>query len=168
MLTITVYIIVTMLPASKYKPPSLNRILVIDDLPITSLGFQAIFRRINPFALVEYSENIFSALSSGAYDNTLFDLVITGSLQENFSERLQLAVAGLKKKFGDSRVMIYSSSYDPVIIEKMEAAGIDAYVHRSEPIEEIGRVYCKLVKGERYVSEIFHTLYYEYEQRTRK
>lgn len=153
---------------SHHQPAALDRILVIDDLPIIPLAFQEVFRGINPSAIVEYSENIFSALSSRAYANTLFDLVITGSLQESFSEHLQQAVSELKKKFGEPKVMIYSSSYDPVIIEKMEATGIDAYVHKYESIEEIRKTYCRLAKGEFYISDIFHTLYYEYGQGVRK
>jgi DNA-binding NarL/FixJ family response regulator len=147
---------------------SLNKILVIDDLPIIPLAFQEVFRGINESAVVEYSENIFSALSAKIYANTYFDLVITGSLQDNFSESLQQAVTELKKKFRNPRVMIYSSSYDPIIIEKMTTTGIDAYVHKYESIEEIGNAYVHLSKGEPFVSEIFHTLYYEYGQGLRK
>jgi DNA-binding NarL/FixJ family response regulator len=149
-------------------PVSLNKILVIDDLPIIPLAFQEVFRVINESAVVEYSENIFSALSAKIYANTFFDLVITGSLQDNFSESLQQAVTELKKKFRNPRIMIYSSSYDPVIIEKMTATGIDAYVHKYESIEEIRNAYTHLTKGAPYVSEIFHTLYYEYGQGLRK
>jgi len=153
---------------TNHKPGTLDRILVIDDLPIIPLAFQEVFRGINPLAKVEYSENIFSALSSRAYANVMFDLVITGSLQDNFSEHLQQAVSELKKKFGEPKVMVYSSAYDPVIIEKMEPTGIDAYVHKYESIEEIRKTYCRLAKGESYISEIFHTLYFEYGQGVRK
>jgi DNA-binding NarL/FixJ family response regulator len=150
------------------KPTPLDKILVIDDLPLIPLAFQEVFRAINKSAKVEYSENIFSALSARIYANAVFDLVITGSLQDNFSEQLQQAVTELKKKFGNPRIMLYSSAYDPVIIEKMAATGIDAYVHKYESIEEIRKAYIHLGKGESYVSEIFHTLYYEYGQGVRK
>lgn len=149
-------------------PTSLDRILVIDDLPLIPLAFQEVFRGINKLAVVEYSENIFSALSARAYANATFDLVITGSLQDNFSEHLQQAVTELKKKFGAPLIMVYSSAYDPVIIEKMAATGIDAYVHKYESIEEIRKAYVHLGKGSPYVSEIFHMLYYEYGQGVRK
>jgi DNA-binding NarL/FixJ family response regulator len=157
------------MPAANQKPASLDKILVIDDLPLIPLAFQEVFRAINKLAIVEYSENIFSALSCKAYANASFDLVITGSLlQDNFSEHLQQAVTELKKKFGDSRVMLYSSAYDPVIIEKMAGTGIDAYVHKYESIEEIRKAYARLAKGESYISEIFRTLYYDYGQGVRK
>ncbi len=155
------------MPVAK-KPASLNKILVIDDLPLIPLAFQEVFRAINKSAIVDYSENIFSALSCRAYASAVFDLVITGSLQDCYSEQLQQAVTELKKKFGNSRIMLYSSSYDPVIIEKMPETGIDAYVHKYESIEEIRKAYARLVKGESYISEIFHTLYYEYGQGVRK
>jgi DNA-binding NarL/FixJ family response regulator len=146
----------------------LDRILVIDDLPLIPLAFQDVFRSVNPAAMVEYSENVFTALSAEAYANTSFDLVITGSLQENYSTSLQQAVTELKKRFGHPLVMIYSGNYDPQIIEKMNAAGIDAYVHKYEPIEEIRKAYQQLSRGETIVSDIFHTLYYEYGYGVRK
>lgn len=151
-----------------HKPGFPERILVIDDLPIIPLAFQEVFRGVNPAAKVEFSENIFSALSSRTFANCQFDLVITGALQENYSDQLQQAVTELRKKFGEPKIMLYSSAYDPVIVEKMEAIGIDAYVHKYESIEEIRKTYCRLAKGESYVSEIFHTLYYEYGQGVRK
>ena len=150
------------------KPTPLDRILVIDDLPLIPLAFQEVFRAINKSAKVEYSENIFSALSARAYANAVFDLIITGSLQDNYSEQLQQAVTELKKKFGNPLVMVYSSAYDPVIIEKMTETGIDAYVHKYESIDEIRKAYIRLGKGTSHVSEIFHTLYYEYGQGVRK
>ncbi len=151
-----------------HKATPLNRILVIDDLPLIPLAFQEVFRAVNPSALVEYSENIFSALSSKAYANTSFDLVITGSLQDQYSANLQQAINELRRRFNEPLIMIYSSAYDPVIIEKMPSAGIDAYVHKYEPIEEIRKAYEQLSQGEAYISSIFHTLYYEYGHGVRK
>ena len=157
-----------MTSVSNHKPGFPDRVLVIDDLPLIPLAFQEVFRGINPSVKVDFSENVFSALPSRTFATAQFDLVITGSMQESFSENLQQAVTELKKKFGDPKVMLYSSSYDPVIIEKMAAAGIDAYVHKYESIEEIRKAYCRLAKGESYISGIFHTLYYEYGQGVRK
>jgi DNA-binding NarL/FixJ family response regulator len=150
------------------KPISLDRILVIDDLPLIPLAFQEVFRTINPSATVRYSENVFTALSAKEYANAMFDLVITGSLEERFSDNLQMAVTELKKKFGRPQIMVYSSAYDPLIIEKMAATGIEAYVHKYESIAEIKKAYTHLTSGEAYISEIFHTLYYEYGQGVRK
>jgi DNA-binding NarL/FixJ family response regulator len=139
-----------------------DRILVIDDLPLIPLAFQEVFRSLNPAATVDYSENIFTALSSKAYANTSFDLVITDSLQDNFSKNMQQAVSELKKRFGQPLIMIYSSAYDPLIIEQMGGVGIDAYVHKYESIDELRKAYAELSKGEVYISGIFHTMYYQY------
>jgi DNA-binding NarL/FixJ family response regulator len=147
---------------SQQKATALDRILVIDDLPLIPLAFQEVFRTINPSARVEFSENVFSALSAKTYANTHFDLVITDSLQDGFSTSLQQAVTELKKRFGQPRIMIYSSAYDPLIIEKMSQAGIDAYVHKYESIDEIRKAYQHLSAGNSYVSGMFHTLYYDY------
>ena len=140
----------------------LDRMLVIDDLPMIPLAFQEVFRAINASAVVEYSENIFSALSAKGFANTAFDLVITGSFQDRYSTSLEQAITELRNRFGQPRIMIYSSSYDPQIIEKMPEAGIDAYVHKLEPIEEIRKAYQHLSQGEPFVSAIFHALYYDY------
>jgi DNA-binding NarL/FixJ family response regulator len=150
----------------KAAPP--DRILVIDELPLIPVAFQELLRALNPSATVEYSENIFTALSAKAYADTSFDLVITDSFQDHFSKNLEQAVSELKKRFGNPLIMIYTSAYDPVIIEKMTPAGIDAYVHKYESIEEIRKTYTELSKGATYISGIFHTLYYEYGRRLRK
>ena len=153
---------------SNHKVTPLDRILVIDDLPLIPLAFQEVFRTVNPNVRVEYSGNIFTALSAKVWASTVFDLVITGSLQDNYSANLQQAVTELRKRFGQPLIMIYSSSYDPIIIEKMTTTGIDAYVHKYESIQEILRAYEQLSKGEAYISSIFHTLYYEYGHGLRK
>jgi len=145
-----------------HKPGFPDRILVIDDLPIIPLAFREIFRGINSSVTVEYSDNIFSALSSRTFADTRFDLVVAGSLQVDFPGHLQQAVSDLKKKFGEPKIMVYSSDYDPAIIRHMAEMGIDAYVHRFEPIGEVRKTYCLLADGASYVSQIFHTLYYEY------
>ena len=147
---------------TNYNIPPLDRILVIDDLPMIPLAFQEVFRGINASAVVEYSENVFSALSAKKYDDTTFDLIITGSFQDHFSSSLQQAVTELRSRFGRPRIMIYSSAYDPQIIAEMTEAGIDAYVHKFEPIEEIRKACQHLSRGEPFISAIFHTMYYDY------
>jgi DNA-binding NarL/FixJ family response regulator len=142
---------------SLYNATPLDRILVIDDLPLIPIAFQEVFRTVNPSAKVEYSGNVFNALSARSYANTTFDLVITGSFAPE-----------LKKRFGQPRIMIYSSTYDPLIIEKMIETGIDAYVHKFESPEEIVKAYQQLAAGQPFVSGMFHTLYYDYGYGARK
>lgn len=153
---------------SQHKAAPLDRILVIDELPLIPLAFQEVFRTVNPSARVEYSENIFTALGSKTFAGAGFDLVITGPFQDRFSTSLQQAVTELKKCFGDPLVMIYSNAYDPLIIEKMAEAGIDAYVHKYESIDEIRNAYQQLAAGRPFVSGMFHTLYYDYGYGVRK
>src|ERR1700749_4695923 len=150
------------------KATSLDRILVIDDLPIIPLAFQDIFRSINPAAIVEYSENVFTALSAKALANVRFDLIITGSLSDSWSDHFHQAITELKRRFGNPLIMVYSGSYDPVIIEKMTDTGIDAYVHKYESIEEIRKAYTTLSDGQPFISGIFHTLYFDYGHGVRK
>jgi DNA-binding NarL/FixJ family response regulator len=148
--------------------PYLISILVIDEIPLIPVGLQEVFRTIHPAIRVEYTDSVFKALSSREYENKSFHLVILGSDEEKSSESLLLHATELRKRFGQPLIMIYSSAYDPVIIEKMSTTGIDAYVHKYESIQEILRAYEQLSKGEPYVSSIFHTLYYQYGHSVRK
>src|SRR5258708_40158037 len=101
----------------------LDKILVIDDMPLVAPAFQEVFRQVNDAASVEYTENILTALSSKKVEHTPFDLIISGSFPDTVSENLRAPVAELKKKFGTARIMVYASTYDPLIIEKMEESG---------------------------------------------
>jgi DNA-binding NarL/FixJ family response regulator len=140
----------------------MNNILVIDEVPTIALGLQEIFRTISNGIRVEQVENVFTALSSRSYEGKKFDLIIIGEQTGHPSENLPRTITECKNRFGSNRVMIYSSNYDHAIIEKMEESGIDAYIHKYEPIEEIRKAYACLKAGEGYISGIFHTLYYEY------
>jgi len=143
-------------------PPSLDKVLVIDEMPLVSLAFQEVFRTINTAATVAYTESIFTALSAREYADMDFGLVIAGSLPDHYSQDLALSVAEIRQRFAKARVMIYAIQYDPQIIENMEAAGISAYVHKYEPLDEIRKTYTRLSAGQSHVSEIFRTLYHEY------
>jgi len=143
-------------------PVNPDKILVIDEMPIVSLAMQEIFRMVNIAAVVEYTDNIFTALSSATYQSSGFDLIIIGSQQDVFPDNLHELIEELKGRFRKARIMLFAAIYDPAIIEKMEVSGIDAYVHKYEPLEEIRKTYMRLSAGESYISAIFRTLYSEY------
>lgn len=146
----------------------LNNILVIDEVPAIAVGLQEIFRFFhNPIGL-EYTDNLFTALSSKSYEGKKFDLLIIGEQTDRPSANLPQSIAELKSRFGPCRIMLYTPNYDHALIEKMEEAGIDAYVHKYEPIEEIRQAWSHLLAGEGYISAIFHTLFYEYSLRLDK
>ena len=140
----------------------LDYILVIDEMPPVSLGLQVVFRTINPSVRIEHTDSIFTALSSKSYQDKVFDLIIIGSQPGSIPESLRQSVEGIKERFGKARIMLYTATYDHYIIEKMEELGIDAYIHKYEDIDEIRYAYTRLSAGERYISGIFHTLYFEY------
>jgi DNA-binding NarL/FixJ family response regulator len=140
----------------------MDRILVIDDLPLIATAFQEVFRSINPSTSVAYCENIYSALSSKNYAGVAFDLVILGSAHERWSAGLDQGIRELKDRFGGPALLLYSEIYEPAIIAGMKAAGIDAYVHRHESIGEIREACHRLSAGTPYISGIFRTLYYDY------
>jgi DNA-binding NarL/FixJ family response regulator len=146
----------------------MNNILVIDEVPTIALGLQEIFRPINYGIKVEQVENIFTALSSRSFEGKKFDLIIIGEQSGHSTENLPRTITECKARFGNSMIMIYSSNYDHAIIEKMEESGINAYIHKYEPIGEIWKAYTCLLAGEGYISSIFHTLYYEYSLRLDK
>ncbi|HMH23325.1 MAG TPA: hypothetical protein VK563_16180 [Puia sp.] len=139
-----------------------DKILVIDEMPIVSLAMQEIFRTVNTAAVVEYTDNIFTALASKVYENSGFDLIIIGSQEDVFPENLPELVEELKGRFRKARIMLFAASYNPAIIAEMDRSGIDAYVHKYEPLAEIRKTYLRLSAGESYISEIFRTLYSEY------
>lgn len=144
----------------------LDRVLVIDDLPLIPLAFQEVFRSVNPSASVEYCGNIYVALSAKTYVDTTFDLVILGSPQERRS--LEQGIRELKLRFGQPITMLYTAVYDPAIIDKMQTFGLDACVHRLESVEEIREAYLRLSAGTPYISGIFRTLFGNYGYDVRK
>jgi DNA-binding NarL/FixJ family response regulator len=144
-----------------------DHILVIDEIPLVAIGLQEVFRSINPGVRVEYTGNLFTALSAREYEKSSFDLVILGVQASGFSDDLSLPVLELKERFPNSRVLVYTDHYDPILIGKVKAGNgtegnIDACVHKHEPIEEIRNAYLCLSTGKTYVSAILHTLYHAY------
>jgi len=144
------------------KIPSPHHILVIDEIPLIAVGMQEVFRCLNPSVRVDHSPGVFTALSAKIYDGKFFDLIILGLQASCYPEDLPQSVAGLKERFGSSRIMVYTDRYDPLLIEKIKDWGIDAYVHKYETVDEIRNAYLRLSTGEAYVSGILHTMYYEY------
>jgi DNA-binding NarL/FixJ family response regulator len=153
---------------SHQHPKPLNRVLVIDDLPLLCLAFQEVFQPVNPSVSVEYCGNVYTALSASTYASSAFDLVILGTVQERWSTSLEQGIWELKDRFGIPAIMVYSAIYDPAIIGKMHTAGIDGYVHRHESVDEIREAYRRLSAGTPFISGIFRTLYYDYGYDVRK
>jgi len=143
----------------------MNSILVIDEVPVIAIGLQVIFHTLHPPAKLEYTDNLFKALSSKTYDGRKFDLLIIGEQTDHSSADLSQSIAEWQSRFGPGKVMLYTPNYDPVLIEKMKEIGIDAYVHKYEPAAEIIKTWSLLSAGESYVSAIFHTLYHDYNLR---
>ena len=144
------------------KPPYLISVFVIDEIPLISVGLQEVFRSIDPSIRVEYTDNVFRALSAREYANRDFQLIILGSDEERSCDHLLLHAGELKKRFPGSRIMVYTDQYDPNLIARTTEGGIDACIHKHEPAEEIKKAYMHIVAGESYVSSIFDTLYYSY------
>jgi len=141
-------------------PP--DQILVIDEIPLIAAGLRELLRSIQRGVSVEHTDNHFTALSANSWAGKQFDLIVIGNFRDGFSAGWQKTVTELKQRFGQPLIMIYSGEYDPLIIEKMGDAGIDAYVHKHEPIEEIVRAWQHLSAGKPFVSGMFHTIYHDY------
>ena len=144
------------------QAPFLTRILVIDEIPLISVGLQEVFRTIHPAIRVEYTDSVFRVLSSRDYESKSFHLVILGSDEERSSGSLLLQATELKQRFAGSRIIVYTDQYNPELIAKTAEGIIDACIHKHEPAEEIKKAYEHLSKGETYISSIFDTLYYSY------
>lgn len=141
---------------------SLNRVLVIDDVPVIAFGLLETFSLLNRCVTVSYESTVFSALSSPARDAEVFDLLVVGVLPDEASPSLWNVLTELKNRFGHPRLMLYASNYNHTVIEKMEQWGVDAYVHRYESMDEIQKAYARISLNERYISELFYTLYNDY------
>lgn len=137
-------------------------ILVIDEIPLISVGIQEIFRSLDPSIRVERADSVYTALSSKTYDKKNFDLIILGWSVDNDPDILLSDAAGLKEKFAGSRVMIYTERYDSLLITRAGTASIDAFVHKFEAPEEILAAYAGLAAGIAWLSPIFDTLYNAY------
>ena len=148
------------------QPPT--HILVIDEIPLIAVGLQECFRSIDPAIRVEHIESVFTALSAKSFENVAWQLIILGSTEENTPGSLLLPASELKGRFPGSHIMIYTGNYDPHIIEKMKETGIDAYVHKAEPVDEIRKAYQYIMAGEPYISGIFHTLFFDYRYGVKK
>lgn len=142
--------------------PLINNILVLDEMPAIALGLQGIFRAFHESIHIEHVENIFTALSSKSYEGKKFELAVIGEQLGSPSDDLLRRIAELQHRFGPMKIMVYSPNYDHTLLEKIETAGIDAYVHKYESIEEIRKAFTCLLAGETYISPIYQTLYYEY------
>lgn len=144
------------------QAPYVTNVLVIDEIPLIAVGLQQVLRSIQPDIRVEYTDNIFRALSAREYAHRDFQLIILGTDQEQTSGNILEHVSELKQRFFGSRIMIYTDKYDPELIAKTSQGIIHACIHKHEPVEEIVKAYTHLTAGETYVSAIFDTLYYTY------
>jgi DNA-binding NarL/FixJ family response regulator len=141
---------------------TLNRVLVIDDVPVIAFGLLETFTALNKNVAIDYESSVFCALSSAAYTGKTFDLLVIGILPGHDTESMWKVLVALKKRFGNPKLMLYASHYNHMVIEKMEQLGIDAYVHRYECMEEIQRAYIRIAANERYISELFYNLFNDY------
>ena len=146
----------------KKASAALNRVLVIDDVPVIAFGLLETFTSLNKSVTVAYESSIFSALSSFTHSSPVFDLLVIGILPGSLSDSLWTLFAELKTRLGNPRLMLYASHYNHTVIEKMEELGIDAYVHRYESMEEIQKAYRRISFNERYISDLFCDLYNDY------
>ena len=136
-----------------------NTILIIDEMPLIARGIQDVLRSEEPAVKVEYAGNVFHVLSAKAYDGRSFDLIILGDGEDHTPGSLLLPAAELTARFPGSRIMILSSTYESLIIEKMSTTGIGAYVHKHEDIDAIKQAWHHLLAGETYVSPLLESLY---------
>ena len=135
--------------------PAPAHILVIDEIPLISVGLQQVFRSIHPDIRVEYTGNIFTALSAKAFEAVPWYLIILGSSEDIQPGALLLPAAELKEKFPSSLVMLYSNRFDPAFIPKLESGSVNACVHKNEGADEIVKAWRQLEAGKTFLSPKF-------------
>lgn len=143
-------------------PVVLDRILVIDEAPVMAMGLHAVLSRDNASLVMEYRDNLLSALAPGRLENTRFDLVILGALPDETPEMLLELLADIKRKFDSPPIMIYDMNYHPHLPEQMASLGIDAYVHKFESTEVIWQAVNNMAAKKSYLSPLINTLYHDY------
>lgn len=147
---------------SQVRSRRLNKILIIDPIPLRAYAFQAVIRSMNRSASVTHVESPFTVLADRPGDTPNYQLIIIGTDSDHNPESLLLPAGELKNKFPGVQIMIYSGAYDPSVIELVDNRVIDAYVHNHESVEEVKKTFEFLNQGKTYISEILHTLYCEY------
>jgi len=135
--------------------PSPAHILVIDEIPLIAVGLQEVFRTIHPNIRLEYTESPFTALSSPAYEGTPWYLIVLGAPEHSAPGSLLLPAAELKEKFAGCRIMFYTDTFDPLLIEKVRSGVFDACVHKHEGADEIVRAWRNLSSGKAHISPKF-------------
>jgi DNA-binding NarL/FixJ family response regulator len=135
--------------------PTPTHILVIDEIPLISVGLREAFRSVHPDIRVEYTGNVFHALSAKPFGKVNWYLIVLGSGEDAPPASLLLPAAELKEKFPASLIMIYSDRFDPAFIPKLESRAINALVHKHEGADEIVRAWRHLTAGTAYWSPKF-------------
>lgn len=139
-----------------------DAVLLIDEMPLMAAGLQEVLRAVHPAIKVEYEDNLFRVLSSPAYENRSFDLIILGSGDDHSPGSLLLPAAELKKRFPETKIMIFTDRYDPALIDKIGQGTIAACVHKHEPTQEIHKAWAQLKAGGSYLSPMLYSLYADY------
>jgi DNA-binding NarL/FixJ family response regulator len=135
--------------------PTPTQILIIDEIPLISIGLQEVFRSVHPDIRVEYTGDVFHALSARTYEGVNWYLIILGSSEDAPPASLLLPATELKEKFPTSLIMIYSDRFDPAFIPKLESGAVNAYVHKHEGADEIVKAWRHLTAGKAYWSPKF-------------
>ncbi len=139
-----------------------DKVLLVDEMPLIAAGLQEILRPIYPSVQVEYAVSIFTVLSSAAYQDKSFDLVVLGSGEDHSPGSFLLAAAEIKQRFPECQIMIYTDRYEPVLIDKLGHGIIGACVHKHEATGELHRACARLIAGESYLSPMLDLLYTVY------
>ncbi len=138
---------------------SYDAVLLIDEMPLIAAGLQEVLRVIHPTVKVEYADNVFSVLSSPAYEKRSYGLIILGSGDDDSPGCLLLPAAELKERFPGTQIMIFTNRYDPALIDTIGQGTIAACVHKHEMTEEIHKAWAQLKAGGLYLSPMLYSLY---------
>ena len=136
-----------------------DAVLLIDEMPLMAAGLQEVLQVIHPSVKVEHADNVFHVLSSPAYENRSFGLIILGSVDDHTPGSLLLPAAELKERFPGSQIMIFTDRYDPALIDTLGQGTIAACVHKHETTQEIHKAWAQLQAGGTYLSPILYSLY---------
>lgn len=138
-----------------------NSVLIVDEMPLITVGIRETLRSMHPAVQIDHADHVLTALSSRAFQDQSYDLIILGSGEDHSTDGYLRPAAELKERFPGARIMIYTEDYDPLLIGKI-GDGIDACVHKHEGADEIRTAWYRLLEGECYLSPMLHSLYVLY------
>lgn len=138
----------------------IENILIADDHGIVRLGLSLMIKKLRPQASIDEVDNyqkVLEAIKKNAYDLIILDINMPNG---SFQETLEI----IKIKYPKTKVMVFSSQDENLYAIRYLKMGVDGFLHKLAPEEDIKKALEKMLYKGSYVSEevkdvmVFNTL----------